>query len=199
MSSTTGRSTSVAPKRGSPQNIASRGLKLSSTNRTAPDCLRIEQAVKRGRTQEILPAPPPHCGALTDMNFDPDFCEARCPICTRARKGNRLARLLQRSEQVLTFGGCPWGRAARRGRTGVPRTHLRASRVPAAGPWDQAPATGDPTGARMQGISMFDAATAETAMLLRCGFALVDLDGENDPEPCYLAVRPQRHAVEDEQ
>lgn len=31
---------------------------------------------------------------------------------------------------------------------------------------------------------------AETALFLRCGFALVDLDGENDPEPCYLAVRP---------
>jgi len=24
--------------------------------------------------------------------FDPDFCEHRCPICTRARKGNRIAR-----------------------------------------------------------------------------------------------------------
>ena len=30
---------------------------------------------------------------------------------------------------------------------------------------------------------------AETAQFLRCGFALVDIDGENDPEPCYLAVR----------
>ena len=31
---------------------------------------------------------------------------------------------------------------------------------------------------------------AETALLRRCGFALVDLDGEHDVEPCYLAVRP---------
>lgn len=30
---------------------------------------------------------------------------------------------------------------------------------------------------------------AETALFLKCGFSLVDLDGENDPEPCYLAVR----------
>ena len=30
---------------------------------------------------------------------------------------------------------------------------------------------------------------AETALFLKCGFALVDIDGENDPEPCYLAVR----------
>lgn len=31
---------------------------------------------------------------------------------------------------------------------------------------------------------------AETALLRRCGFALVDLDGDRDEEPCYLAVRP---------
>ena len=31
---------------------------------------------------------------------------------------------------------------------------------------------------------------AERALLLKCGFALVDLDGETDAEPCYLAVRP---------
>ncbi len=30
---------------------------------------------------------------------------------------------------------------------------------------------------------------AERALFVRCGFALVDIDGENDPEPCYLAVR----------
>ena len=30
---------------------------------------------------------------------------------------------------------------------------------------------------------------AETALFLKCGFAFVDIDGENDPEPCYLAVR----------
>jgi len=46
--------------------------------------------------------------------FDPDFCEHRCPICTRARKGNRLARLLQAVEMLVTFGGCPWGRARER-------------------------------------------------------------------------------------
>ena len=43
--------------------------------------------------------------------FDPDFCENRCPVCTRARKGNRFARFLQAIETVITFGGCPWGRA----------------------------------------------------------------------------------------
>lgn len=31
---------------------------------------------------------------------------------------------------------------------------------------------------------------AERRLFLRCGFALVDLDGEADPEPCYFAVRP---------
>jgi len=46
--------------------------------------------------------------------FDPDFCELRCPICTRARNGNRLARFLQSIEMLVTFGGCPWGRARRR-------------------------------------------------------------------------------------
>jgi hypothetical protein len=43
--------------------------------------------------------------------FDADFCEKRCPICTRARRGNRLARFLQAVEMLVTFGGCPWGRA----------------------------------------------------------------------------------------
>jgi hypothetical protein len=46
--------------------------------------------------------------------FDPDFCEHRCPVCTRARKGNRFAWFLQRIETLVTFGGCPWGRARRR-------------------------------------------------------------------------------------
>jgi hypothetical protein len=46
--------------------------------------------------------------------FDPDFCESRCPVCTRARKGNRFARFLQVIETVVTFGGCPWGRARQR-------------------------------------------------------------------------------------
>ena len=31
---------------------------------------------------------------------------------------------------------------------------------------------------------------AERRLFLDCGFALVDMDGEKDPEPCYLAVRP---------
>ena len=43
--------------------------------------------------------------------FSPEFCEKKCPICTRARKGNRLARMLQKVEMVLTVGGCPCGRA----------------------------------------------------------------------------------------
>lgn len=46
--------------------------------------------------------------------FDPDFCESRCPVCTKARQGNRLARLLQSIETLVTFGGCPWGRARQR-------------------------------------------------------------------------------------
>jgi hypothetical protein len=46
--------------------------------------------------------------------FDPDFCESRCPICTRAREGNRVARFFQAIEMIVTFGGCPWGRARRR-------------------------------------------------------------------------------------
>ncbi len=43
--------------------------------------------------------------------FDPDFCELRCPICTRARNGNRIAQALQAVEMAVTFGGCPFGRA----------------------------------------------------------------------------------------
>ncbi len=46
--------------------------------------------------------------------FDPEFCESRCPICTRARRGHGLARWLQALEMVFTFGGCPWGRAGQR-------------------------------------------------------------------------------------
>ena len=29
-----------------------------------------------------------------------------------------------------------------------------------------------------------------TAFFRRCGFALVDLNGEKEHDPCYLAVRP---------
>jgi hypothetical protein len=43
--------------------------------------------------------------------FSPEFCERYCPVCTRARKGQRLAAMLQRVEMTVTFGGCPWGRA----------------------------------------------------------------------------------------
>ena len=46
--------------------------------------------------------------------FDPDYCEYRCPVCTNARKGNRIAKTLQRIEMVVTFGGCPWCRARQR-------------------------------------------------------------------------------------
>ena len=31
---------------------------------------------------------------------------------------------------------------------------------------------------------------AETALFRKCGFALVDLNDEDEEEPCYLAVRP---------
>jgi len=51
--------------------------------------------------------------------FDPDFCERSCPICTRARAGSRVAKFFQAIELVVTFGGCPWGRARRR-KYGVP-------------------------------------------------------------------------------
>jgi hypothetical protein len=51
--------------------------------------------------------------------FDPDFCERRCPICTRARKGQRWAQFLQKVEMFVTCGGCPWGRA-RQEKYGVP-------------------------------------------------------------------------------
>jgi hypothetical protein len=43
--------------------------------------------------------------------FNAEFCEARCPVCTRARQGSRIAGILQSLEMLLTFGGCPWGRA----------------------------------------------------------------------------------------
>jgi hypothetical protein len=43
--------------------------------------------------------------------MDAEFCESRCPVCTRARRGNRLAKLLQKLEMALTGGGCPAGRA----------------------------------------------------------------------------------------
>jgi hypothetical protein len=45
---------------------------------------------------------------------DPDYCENKCPICTKARQGNRLARLIQAIEMLVTFGGCPHGRSRRK-------------------------------------------------------------------------------------
>ena len=41
------------------------------------------------------------------LPLDPDFCEKKCPICTRARNGGRVARALQSTEMAVTFGGCP--------------------------------------------------------------------------------------------
>lgn len=46
--------------------------------------------------------------------LDAEFCESKCPVCTRARKGNPLAKLLVKIEMLITFGGCPAGRARRK-------------------------------------------------------------------------------------
>ena len=45
---------------------------------------------------------------------DPEFCESKCPICTKARQGNLFAKFLQSIEMLVTFGGCPYGRARKR-------------------------------------------------------------------------------------
>jgi hypothetical protein len=45
-----------------------------------------------------------------DMKLDAEFCESKCPVCTRARKGNGFAKIIQKLEMLLTFGGCPAGR-----------------------------------------------------------------------------------------
>jgi ribosomal protein S18 acetylase RimI-like enzyme len=37
---------------------------------------------------------------------------------------------------------------------------------------------------------------AERRLFLKCGFALVDLNGETDQEPCYFAVRPLQRVEE---
>ena len=42
---------------------------------------------------------------------DAEFCESHCPVCTNARKGNKIAVFLQKLEMTLTGGGCPAGRA----------------------------------------------------------------------------------------
>ena len=43
--------------------------------------------------------------------FNAEFCEKYCPVCTRARKGKRFAKSIQKMELLVTLGGCPWGRA----------------------------------------------------------------------------------------
>lgn len=45
---------------------------------------------------------------------DAEYCEFGCPICTRARNGVPWAVRVQRFEEVLTGGGCWWGRARQR-------------------------------------------------------------------------------------
>lgn len=45
---------------------------------------------------------------------DPDFCEIGCPICVPARRGNKIAKFIQKIEMAITFGGCWWGRARKR-------------------------------------------------------------------------------------
>ncbi len=42
---------------------------------------------------------------------DPEYCESGCPVCTGARKGNPVAKFIQRIEMMVTSGGCPWGKA----------------------------------------------------------------------------------------
>jgi hypothetical protein len=64
---------------------------------------------------------------------DPEFCESRCPVCTNARKGRLLARIVQRIELIVTFGGCPAGRA-RRKKYGVGPDEAIPPGVPVGGP-----------------------------------------------------------------
>ncbi len=60
---------------------------------------------------------------------DADYCEYGCPVCTGARRGNQVYRILLRLETIFTFGGCPWCRARKR-KYGVkpsePRTTVNA-------------------------------------------------------------------------
>ena len=49
--------------------------------------------------------------------FDPDFCEKRCPVCTRARLGKRWAKFLQSIEMLvkgLEASVATWVKAAKR-------------------------------------------------------------------------------------
>lgn len=45
---------------------------------------------------------------------DADFRESHCPVCTNARKGNKIAGFLQKSKMTLTGGGRPAGRHVRK-------------------------------------------------------------------------------------
>ena len=51
---------------------------------------------------------------MLKMIGDPEFCEKKCPVCTRARAGNRFCRFVQAIEMLVTFGGCLHGRARQR-------------------------------------------------------------------------------------
>jgi len=62
------------------------------------------------------------------MKLDADFCEARCPVCTNARKGNKVAAFLQKLEMTLTGGGCPAGRA-RQKKFGVKPNEMQTDRL----------------------------------------------------------------------
>jgi hypothetical protein len=58
--------------------------------------------------------------------LDADFCESKCPVCTRARKGNPFARFLVKIETLITFGGCPAGRDRRKKYGVAPMENLPA-------------------------------------------------------------------------
>jgi len=59
---------------------------------------------------------------------DAEFCESPCPVCTNARKGNKIALFLQKIEMTLTGGGCPAGRA-RQNKYGVKPNEPRAKQA----------------------------------------------------------------------
>ena len=54
---------------------------------------------------------------------DPDYCEHGCPVCSGARRGNRIARMLQKIELGITGGGCPWGKARKEKYGVAPNEH----------------------------------------------------------------------------
>ena len=57
---------------------------------------------------------------------DAEYCESHCPVCTNARKGNRLAMMVQKIEMAITFGGCPAGRARTKKYGVKPNESIRA-------------------------------------------------------------------------